>query len=81
MKPELYYFEACPYCQRVLHFIEQNSIKNQILLKEIRKDQDYYKQLLSHTQDDQVPCLIHREDILLESEKIIHWLNQHLVQR
>lgn len=81
MKPELYYFEACPYCKRVKQYIESHSLQNRIILKEVRKNQEYYQQLLSLTQDDQVPCLTYRGETFLDSEKIIAWLANHVLRR
>jgi glutaredoxin 3 len=81
MKPELYFFEACPYCKKITDFIDQHSIHQRVILKEIRKNHTYYNELLSLTQDDQVPCLVYRGEPLLNSEKILQWMNQHLVNR
>ncbi|NBU21167.1 glutaredoxin [bacterium] len=81
MKPELYYFEACPYCKRVKDYIESNSLQNRIVMKEVRKNKDYYKQLIALTQDDQVPCLSYRDDVFLDSQKIMNWIEKHLLIR
>jgi hypothetical protein len=50
-------------------------------MKEVRKNKDYYKQLIALTQDDQVPCLSYRDDVFLDSQKIMNWIEKHLLIR
>ena len=35
----LYYFPQCPYCKKVLNFIEKNKLTSRFILKNIRQRQ------------------------------------------
>ncbi len=75
MKLELYFFETCPYCQRVLKFIQEKGITN-IVTKDIRKVPEYKAQLLELIGFSQVPCLVIDGKPMLESSYIIEWLDK-----
>ena len=79
MKLELYYFEACPYCQKVLCFIKDNKIEN-IIYRDIHADQSAYQKLIEMGGMDQVPCLMIDQKAMYESLDIIQWLNAHVVK-
>ncbi len=79
MKLELYYFKACPYCQKVMRFIEENQIKN-IIYKDIHADRSAYQELMNLGGIDQVPCLMIDQKALYESLDIIQWLKEHVVK-
>lgn len=69
----LYYKKACPYCQKVLRFMEENKITL-----------DTRDTLQPGNQDDlvriggkkQVPCLVVEGKPLYESDDIIAYLKQ-----
>lgn len=74
---QLYYKKTCPYCMRVLRFMEENKITL-----------DLRDTLQPGNQDDliriggkkQVPCLVREGKPLYESEDIINYLRD-LTQR
>lgn len=75
----LYYFPSCPYCRKVLDFIEENDLEN-IELKNIRKDKSAKETLLEIGGKSQVPCLVIDDKPLYESNDIINWLQNNLLE-
>ncbi|ADO77401.1 glutaredoxin family protein [Halanaerobium praevalens] len=75
----LYYFPSCPYCRRVLDFIEENELEN-IELKNIRKDKAAKDKLIEVGGKSQVPCLLIDDEPLYESNDIINWLQNNLLE-
>lgn len=76
MKLELYYFEACPYCQKVLRQIKRLGIENKIILKDIHASteaRDFHYKTTGRTT---VPCLYIDGGPLFESDDINEWLEQ-----
>jgi glutaredoxin 3 len=73
MKPELYYFEKCPFCQKVLLFISET--EHNIILKDIRQDKTFKDELIKIVGKNQVPCLIVDGYPMLESDDIIKYLD------
>lgn len=71
----LYYFESCPYCKRVLNYLEGKDIK--IELKNIHQDQEAASELVEIGGRDQVPCLFIDGEPLYESRDIINWLKEN----
>lgn len=76
MKLELYYFDACPYCQRVMNYIKETNRKD-IVYKDIHADKEAYQTLLEKGGMDQVPCLMIDDKALYESLDIIEWLKNN----
>lgn len=77
MRIELYYFEACPYCQKVLRFLKENNLE--IPLKDTRKEPQLQQELIAIGGKKQVPCLVIDGKALYESDDIILWLKEFLV--
>lgn len=75
-KLELFYFDECPYCQRVLGAIKDYSIKN-IIFSNTRKEPSKKNQLLADTGRQTVPCLYINGRPMHESSDIIQWLKAH----
>ena len=75
----LYYFDTCKYCQKVLAFMNQESI--QIPVKDIVGDANNMKELLERTGRYRVPCLFINGEPLYESEDIINWLKKSLIRK
>lgn len=73
----LYYFPSCPFCKKVLKFIEKNELNNKIEFKNTRQDENAKKELLEIGKKDQVPCLFIDKKPLYESNDIITWLKSH----
>ena len=68
----LYYKENCPFCVRVMNYLEK--IDKQIRLKDIAQNPDAKEELLSIRGKTQVPCLLIDGKALYESLDIIRWL-------
>jgi len=67
----LYIRPRCPYCVRVMNYLNQIGQKVQIV--DVGLNQEAY-QRLPHRQ---VPCLLIDGTPLYESQDIINWLNKH----
>lgn len=70
----LYYKPLCPYCQKVLEFINSNKLK--ISLKNIEDHSEAQDELLHLGGKKQVPCLFIDGKPLYESQAIIDWLTE-----
>ncbi len=75
---ELYYFDACPYCQRVLKKIDQLKIKVSYL--DIYDNTQHMEKLLMITGRKTVPCLFIDGSPMFESLDIMNWLEKHSEQ-
>lgn len=71
MNLELYYFESCPYCQKVLREIDRLDIKDKIMFKDTRKDKAHRDALIALNGKTQVPCLVIDGKPMLESDDIV----------
>ena len=69
---ELFMKPTCPYCIKVMNFMEDNSIA--IPLRDIEADEEAAKTLISVGGKRQVPCLFIDGQPLYESDDIIAWL-------
>jgi glutathione S-transferase len=69
---ELYYFDACPYCQRVLKVIKELSLK--VVYKDIHSNLNEMEKLLAITGTKMVPCLFIDGVPMHESLDIMNWL-------
>lgn len=76
MKLDLYKFDTCPYCRRVMNAIRQSG-RNDITLHDIHQNQDDLDYLIEHGGKSQVPCLFIDGQALYESADIIAWLEEH----
>jgi len=74
----LYYFPECPYCQRVLGFMETNGIQG-IDRRDTHANPAYRDELIQIGGKSQVPCLVNNGTPLYESLDIIEWLKQNRV--
>ena len=76
MDLKLYMFETCPFCRKVINEIE-NSGRTDIEYRDIRKNEEYRKELLAAGGKEQVPCLFIDGKPLYESSDIIEWLRNN----
>ena len=76
MKLELYKFDTCPYCRRVLNYISESG-RTDIELHDTRKSAADREYLIENGGKEQVPCLFIDGKPLYESLDIIEWLKQH----
>lgn len=76
MKLELFKFDTCPYCQKVMRYIKESN-RNDIEYHDILDDESSYKRLISVGGMDQVPCLFIDGQPLYESDDIVEWLKNN----
>lgn len=72
---ELYYLKNCPFCIKVLDYLEKENID--IDLIELNEVDEARKFLKENGGKVQVPCLFINEEPLYESEDIIEWLENN----
>jgi len=72
---ELYFFESCPYCQRVLKAIDELNIK--VAYLDIYENTNHMQKLMYITGRKTVPCLFIDGQPMHESLEIIQWLKDH----
>ena len=75
-KLDLYMFDTCPYCRRVLNEIEASG-RTDVELHNIHKNTEDRKTLIEVGGMEQVPCLFIDGKPLYESMDIIAWLQAH----
>ena len=75
-KGRLYIKENCPYCKKVLKRVV--GITNKVEIVSIF-DSKFKEELLQKGGKIQVPCLIHEDFVLYESEEIIKYLNHEVL--
>ncbi len=73
MKLDLYKFEGCPFCERVMRFIKKSG-RTDIELHDIHKSEADRKTLIEVGGREQVPCLFIDGKPMYESMDIIKWL-------
>ncbi len=73
---ELYYFDSCPYCQRVLKAIEKFNLK--VTYLDIYENTNNMQKLMHITGRKTVPCLFIDGDPMFESLDIIAWMEENL---
>ena len=76
MKLELYMFETCPFCRRVLNYLEESG-RTDVELHNIRKNEEDRRRLIEVGGVEQVPCLFIDGKPMYESLDIIDWLKAH----
>lgn len=77
MKLELYYYDQCPFCQRVLRTIDQLGLKDRILLKNTLTSSENAQFHQRTTGRSTVPCLYIDDNPLFESSDIMKWLDSN----
>lgn len=76
MKLELFKFETCPYCRRVLNYIAESG-RTDVELCDIHESEDNRQRLIEVGGIEQVPCLFIDGEPMYESLDIIDWLKAH----
>ena len=76
MKLELFKFDECPYCQRVMNYIGQSG-RNDVIYRDIHEDEKNRERLITIGGKEQVPCLFIDGEPLYESLDIIDWLQEN----
>lgn len=73
----LYYMETCPYCLKVLHYMDEHKIR--ISLKNTKDNENFREELLEIGGKTQVPCLLIDGKPLYESDDIVKWFEENLI--
>jgi glutaredoxin len=73
---KLYYLPTCPYCLKVLRFIEANGI---VIDLHSTTEPDNRNYLLEFGGMNQVPCLFIADKPLYESDDIIAYLSERFL--
>lgn len=74
----LYYKVDCPYSQKVIRHLNMNGVA--VPLREINQDPSYRETLKGMLGRSQVPCLVIDGKPMVESDEILHWIEDHLIQ-
>ena len=76
MKLDLYKFDGCPFCGRVMRAIAESG-RTDITFHDIRQNADDRRFLIENGGKEQVPCLFIDGKPMYESGDIIAWLAAH----
>ena len=76
MKLELFMFETCPYCKKVIKEIESSG-RTDVVFRNIHAEEENRQELVRVGGKQQVPCLFIDGEPLYESDDIIEWLREH----
>lgn len=75
-KLELFYFDACPFCQMVNRVIKETGVE--VEYRNIKESKENLDQLVQDTGRRTVPCLYIDGTPMHESADIIEWLRSNL---
>ena len=76
MKLELYKMNTCPYCRKVMNYIDSVG-RTDVVCRDINQDPEAEKTLIAVGGKRQVPCLFIDGEPMYESLDIINWLEAH----
>lgn len=76
MELMLYYRPGCPFCGKVLDFLNEH--QRSVPQKNIQENNTAREELLQAGGKAQVPCLMINGKALYESSDIIDWVKKHL---
>lgn len=79
MKLELFERETCPYCVKVMRFIEESG-RTDVVYRDITAEPAQRDRLVEVGGKQQVPCLFIDGEPLYESDDIVAWLASHPAQ-
>lgn len=79
MKYQLYAATYCPYCHKVEEFIKDHGLDDQIEILYTDKNPEAKEELVTKGGKAQVPCLHFGDEWLYESNDIIEYLSENLV--
>lgn len=74
-KLELFKYDTCPFCLRVMSVIDQLGIK--VEMKDILMDKANLQRLMGDTGRRTVPCLYIDGKPMFESADIMNWLSEN----
>ncbi|MGE0266924.1 MAG: glutaredoxin family protein [Candidatus Omnitrophota bacterium] len=74
-KLTLYYQNSCPYCRKVLNFMDADNIH--LTMKNVHEKIEHRQELINKGGKSQVPALEIDGKIMYESNDIIEWLKKN----
>lgn len=77
MNLELYYYEQCPFCMRVLMKIKDLGLEEEIIFKNTLTEPSNALSHQERTGRSTVPCLYIDNEPLFESSDIVNWLEKN----
>ena len=75
MQLTLYYFPSCPFCQKVLGYLQEHNIN--VPKKDTHANSAYRDELIKIGGKPQVPCLVVDGKALYESDDIVEWFKEN----
>ena len=75
---KLFMKETCPYCKKVLRFIDKYNL-DEIELVDIKKEEGAEEYLIEKGGQDMVPCLFIDGEPMYESSDIIKYLKEEFL--
>lgn len=76
MKLELFVMDGCPFCRKVINYLEKTG-RADVPIVNISSDRAANDRLIREGGMDQVPCLFIDGKPMYESSDIIAWLKAH----
>lgn len=76
MKLELYKFDSCPYCQKVMRYLDSVQ-RSDVEFHDILKNEEDRLRLIQVGGMEQVPCLFIDGKPMYESDDIITWFKKN----
>lgn len=76
MNLELFVMNGCPFCRKVLNYLESDG-RRDVKIINISTDRSANDRLVKEGGQDQVPCLFIDGRPMYESGDIIAWLKDH----
>ncbi|MEJ8785474.1 glutathione S-transferase N-terminal domain-containing protein [Peptoniphilus sp. EMRHCC_23] len=78
MDYKLYAATYCPFCKKVIDFMEKEGVEK-VDVVFVDKDDEAKKALLEGSGGKQVPCLHYGDTWMLESDDIIAYMKENLI--
>ncbi len=75
---ELFKFDSCPFCVRVLSKVRELGIEEGIKLRDTTREPDANAELIDRGGKRQVPCLFVDGKPMYESADISRWLEENV---
>ena len=72
----LFYKPTCPYCQKVLRFMQTQDIT--LAMKNVQETPAFREELIRIGGKSQVPCLVIDGKAMYESDDIVAWLDKNV---
>ncbi len=76
---DLYYMPSCPHCHRVLQWMEENGLEDEVITHDITASDAAADELMRiEGGEGYVPCLVDGERIVVGDGPIIEYLERRL---